>query len=296
MAALQYKDDHNRIAYLGRERGSEDFIDILSYLDHSPLSLAMILLMRKMFLPIKAVAGSPAEAHPGPPPPPFFPCKGTNTGRGLPETNGSTYPARLLLTGNHGLFCVMDGLAYWKLSWEPPRNNGGSNIDPCVIRVKKLERNVQTIEAARLLLGPRIKLTVPSEDIEEREEEEVPLRRKRSVHRRARTEFYTPAVAQFHAPRSTDVPPPADISESAGPSVGADKGKAPMPEVEIPAEFLAEDAQARITPRRRRTRQVSRLSHQLQAEDFGSGAVPPVSEGQLAKEIDELLLRNTDTD
>ncbi|GJR26277.1 hypothetical protein Tco_1102509 [Tanacetum coccineum] len=33
--------------------------------------------------------------------------------------------------------------------------------------------------------------TVPSEDIEEREEEEVPLRRKRSVHRRARTEFYT---------------------------------------------------------------------------------------------------------
>ncbi|GJU47796.1 hypothetical protein Tco_1217351 [Tanacetum coccineum] len=32
MAALQYKDDHNRIAYLGRERGSEDFTDILSYL------------------------------------------------------------------------------------------------------------------------------------------------------------------------------------------------------------------------------------------------------------------------
>ncbi|GJR70963.1 hypothetical protein Tco_0017028 [Tanacetum coccineum] len=30
MAALQYKDDHNRIAYLGRERGSEDFTDILS--------------------------------------------------------------------------------------------------------------------------------------------------------------------------------------------------------------------------------------------------------------------------
>ncbi|GJX79024.1 reverse transcriptase domain-containing protein [Tanacetum coccineum] len=37
----------------------------------------------------------------------------------------------------------------------------------------------------------------------------------------------------------------ADISESAGPSVGADKGKAPMPDLEIPAEFLAEDAQAR---------------------------------------------------
>ncbi|GJU25641.1 hypothetical protein Tco_1164262 [Tanacetum coccineum] len=37
MAALMYKDDHNKIAYLGRERGCEDFTDILSYLDHSPL-------------------------------------------------------------------------------------------------------------------------------------------------------------------------------------------------------------------------------------------------------------------
>ncbi|GJS97398.1 hypothetical protein Tco_0804366 [Tanacetum coccineum] len=36
-----YKDDHNRIAYLGRERGSEDFTDILSYLDHSPLRYAL---------------------------------------------------------------------------------------------------------------------------------------------------------------------------------------------------------------------------------------------------------------
>ncbi|GJS89174.1 reverse transcriptase domain-containing protein [Tanacetum coccineum] len=41
MAALQYKDDHNKIAYLGRERGSEDFTDILSYLDHSPLRYAL---------------------------------------------------------------------------------------------------------------------------------------------------------------------------------------------------------------------------------------------------------------
>ncbi|GJT85064.1 hypothetical protein Tco_1066781 [Tanacetum coccineum] len=41
MAALRYKDDHNRIAYLGRESGSEDFTDILSYLDHSPLWYAL---------------------------------------------------------------------------------------------------------------------------------------------------------------------------------------------------------------------------------------------------------------
>ncbi|GJT93564.1 hypothetical protein Tco_1082409 [Tanacetum coccineum] len=29
MAAIEYKDDHNKIAYLGRERGCEDFTDIL---------------------------------------------------------------------------------------------------------------------------------------------------------------------------------------------------------------------------------------------------------------------------
>ncbi|GJY78327.1 putative ribonuclease H-like domain-containing protein [Tanacetum coccineum] len=82
--------------------------------------------------------------------------------------------------------------------------------------------------------------TVPSEDIEEREEEEVPLRRKRSVHRRARTEFNTSAFAQFPATLSAAVLFQAAVSASAGPPVGADKGKAPMPDLEIPAEFLAE--------------------------------------------------------
>ncbi|GKG47907.1 hypothetical protein Tco_0507392, partial [Tanacetum coccineum] len=56
--------------------------------------------------------------------------------------------------------------------------------------------------------------------MEEREEEEVPLRRKRLVHRRARTEFNTLAFAQFHASLSADVLPQAAISESAGPSAG----------------------------------------------------------------------------
>ncbi|GKG65248.1 hypothetical protein Tco_0671437, partial [Tanacetum coccineum] len=65
---------------------------------------------------------------------------------------------------------------------------------------------------------------------------------------------------------STDVLPQADIFESAGPSVGADKGKAPMPDLEIPAEFLA--------------------------EDLAQADVPLVSE-QRAKELDELMLRMT---
>ena len=41
MAALQYKVDHNKIAYLGREEGSAPFSEILTYLDNSPLRYAL---------------------------------------------------------------------------------------------------------------------------------------------------------------------------------------------------------------------------------------------------------------
>ncbi|GJW16573.1 hypothetical protein Tco_0024009 [Tanacetum coccineum] len=102
----------------------------------------------------------------------------------------------------------------------------------------------------------------------EREEEEVPLRRKRSVYRRARTEFYTPAFEQFQTPLSTDVLSQAAVSASAGPSVVADKGKAPMPDLDIPAEFVAEDEQEYM---------------------------PNVSE-ERAKELDELMMRMIETD
>ncbi|GJW59944.1 hypothetical protein Tco_0109279 [Tanacetum coccineum] len=196
----------------------------------------------------------------------------------------------------------------------------GGAILTLVSRVKKLERTVKQLKTARFggdapategdvniqddvdleglsrmaseALG-HDQPAVPSEHMEEREEEEVPLRRKRSVYRRARTEFHTSAFAQFHAPLSTDVLPQADISESAGPSVGADKGKAPMPDLEIPAEFLAEDAQAR--QRLEEEQASARLVQQLQAEDLAQADVPIVSE-QRAKELDALMLRMTETD
>ncbi|GJR09512.1 hypothetical protein Tco_0792164 [Tanacetum coccineum] len=89
--------------------------------------------------------------------------------------------------------------------------------------------------------------TVPSEVMEEREEEEVPLRRKRSgVIRRSQDRVLYSAFAQFHAPHSTDVLPQSGYLES----------------------MVSRDAQA---------------------------DVPLVSE-QRAKELDELLLRMTDTD
>nr|GFC80646.1 hypothetical protein [Tanacetum cinerariifolium] len=98
---------------------------------------------------------------------------------------------------------------------------------------------------------------VPTKNVEhmkEQEEMEVPLTRTRSTYRRARTQFHTPAFARFRSTISTSVPSPTVVPEpaasyvaldTAGPSVPADKGKAPMSDLDILAEFLAEDAQAR---------------------------------------------------
>ncbi|GJW75809.1 hypothetical protein Tco_0135179 [Tanacetum coccineum] len=173
----------------------------------------------------------------------------------------------------------------------------GGAILTLVSRVKKLEKTVKQLRTTRLVgdvpasegdvdIQDDVDLDglsrmasaalghdqppVPSEDVEEREEEEVPLRRKRSAYRRARTEFSTPAFEQFQA------------NLSAGPSVAADKGKAPMPDLDIPAEFLAEDAQAR---KRFEEEQASeRLVQQLQAEALAQEDLQIVSE-QRAKEF-----------
>ncbi|GJX93450.1 hypothetical protein Tco_0348036, partial [Tanacetum coccineum] len=164
----------------------------------------------------------------------------------------------------------------------------GGAILTLVSRVKKLEKTVKQLRDTRLVVDAsaaegdvdiqddidldglsRMASTalghdqpaVPSEDVEEREEEEVPLR---------------PAV-----------------SESAGPSVAADKGKAPMPDLDIPAEYIAEDAQAR---KRFEDEQASeRLVHQLQAEGLAQEYMPNVSE-ERAKELDDLMMRMTETD
>ena len=41
MAALVYKDDHNRVAYLGREQGYEPFDQIITFLTNSPIRYAL---------------------------------------------------------------------------------------------------------------------------------------------------------------------------------------------------------------------------------------------------------------
>nr|GEV94333.1 ribonuclease H-like domain, reverse transcriptase, RNA-dependent DNA polymerase [Tanacetum cinerariifolium] len=109
---------------------------------------------------------------------------------------------------------------------------------------------------------------VPTENVEpmeEQEEMEVHLTRKRSTYRRARTQFHTPIFT----------------------------GKAPMPDLDIPAEFLAEDAQARKCLEEEQASE--RLVQQLRAEDLAQEHVPNISE-QRQKELDELMMRMTEAD
>nr|GFD55111.1 hypothetical protein [Tanacetum cinerariifolium] len=67
-------------------------------------------------------------------------------------------------------------------------------------------------------------------------------------------QFHTLVFARFRSTISTGVPSPTVVpeptasyvaSDTVGPSVLVNKGKAPMPDLDILAEFLAEDAQAR---------------------------------------------------
>ncbi|GJW56100.1 hypothetical protein Tco_0102831 [Tanacetum coccineum] len=190
------------------------------------------------------------------------------------------------------ILVLWDGLGLiWKLSWDLKGKSWGSYSEH-LYSSKEVGRQRIITCYGHLSLG-HDQAAVPSEAMEEREEEEVPLRRKRSVYRRARTEFHTPAFEQFHTPLSADVLSQAAVSESAGPSVVADKGKAPMPELNIPAEFLAEDAQAR---QRLEEEQASeRLVQRLRAEDLAKEDLPNVSE-ERAKELDDLMMRMTETD
>ncbi|GKD60575.1 hypothetical protein Tco_1298084, partial [Tanacetum coccineum] len=157
----------------------------------------------------------------------------------------------------------------------PTTDAAGRAEDPALLTSlsTKLDRDIDLDGLSRMAstaLG-HDQPAVPYEDVEEREEEEVPLRRKRSAYRRARTA----------------------VAEPAGPSVAADKGKAPMHDLGIPTEFLAEDAQARKCFEEEQASEC--LVQQLRAEDLAQEYMPNIAE-ERAKELDELMMRMTETD
>ncbi|GJU33834.1 hypothetical protein Tco_1182188 [Tanacetum coccineum] len=299
MAALQYKDDHNRIAYLGRERGSEDFTDILSYLDHSPLRQSLTCKLddiftgiggywvtapetadrtprptfgftRKLFsnmklkwegeaisltppmlaiaaagndaadeetVPAHAVAGSPAEAHPVPHPPPFSPVRETTPERQpetewvvpnpvSPGTDWRPWPSVLAPrppTPPAQTLSLEEPLVFGPVP-KPAGYVDPDSIDP-IIFAHPAPHHSWGI-SMRDNAGPDAAPYTNSDAAE-------------SNHRRACDKFYTPPYAQFQLLVSTDVLPHERITQN--PMVRLlllIKGKAPHARFEIPAEFL----------------------------------------------------------
>ncbi|GJV43825.1 hypothetical protein Tco_1428361 [Tanacetum coccineum] len=110
---------------------------------------------------------------------------------------------------------------------------------------------------------------------EERAEEEVPLRHKRSAYRRTRTEFSTPAFEQFQANLFTG---------HYRCLLKTIRENLTMPDYYIPAEFLAEDAQARNSYEEEHASE--RWFQQLQAEDFGTQDDLPIVSEERAKELE----------
>ncbi|GJW78388.1 xylulose kinase-1 [Tanacetum coccineum] len=114
----------------------------------------------------------------------------------------------------------------------------GGSILTLVSRVKKLEKTVKKIRDTRSSHDHPVVLLMMWRN---EKKEEVPLRRKRSAYRRGQTSFTTLAFEQFRANTSAGVLPHTAVPEPAGLSVAADKGKAPLPELDIPAKLLGVD-------------------------------------------------------
>nr|GFC17787.1 hypothetical protein [Tanacetum cinerariifolium] len=132
----------------------------------------------------------------------------------------------------------------------------GGTILKLVNRVKRLEKQAH-LRRRKLVIADSDEEAEVAAEVAAAKEDDIDLDEITSLATaalgRARTQFHTPAFARFRSTISTGVPSPTVIPEpaasyvaldTAGPSIPANKGKAPMPDLDIPAEFLAEDAQA----------------------------------------------------
>ncbi|GJR22750.1 hypothetical protein Tco_0971277 [Tanacetum coccineum] len=325
MAALQYKDDHNKLAFLGRERGSEDFTDILSYLDHSPLRYALTHdppvvfdSLVKQFWATATVRPNAAGSRD---------LVATIDGREVVVTE-SLIRAQLQLDDANGIFDmqiddILAGMGaigktlinlfpwkmtpdYWGFHEESPvrpddapaptTDAAGRAEDPVLLTSlsEKLDRCMGRIDSLETELGSTKKivggaiLTLVSR-VKKLEKTVKQLRTTRYEHLHSRSLSNCCPSAILEERDEEEAFEQFQAHLSVGPSVAADKGKAPMPDLDIPAEFLAEDAQAR---KRFEEEQASeRLVQQLQAEALAQEDLHIVSD-QRAKELDELMMRS----
>ncbi|GJW63085.1 hypothetical protein Tco_0114969 [Tanacetum coccineum] len=272
---------HISIAYLGREKGSEDFTDILSTIDHSPLSpkagswnqfpssiaTALICLSTAMDAADEenvlahADAGSPAaEAHPVPHPPPFSPVREPTPER-LPETEWVVPFLFAYYDGDHGLCSSPSPILGSKLSlaspptppaqtlrFEEPLWNhfGGFHVEthagPDVLLH---QQPILLTGTARLVVCSATARGCVIQDAVDLKAYHVWASEALDV----RTEFYIRPVAQFHAPRSTEFFYGISL-KFAGRMLVLIRARLLMLDLEIPAEFL-QRMSGQATPRGR---------------------------------------------
>nr|GFB89286.1 hypothetical protein [Tanacetum cinerariifolium] len=198
-------------------------------------------------------------------------------------------------------------------------------LDRCMGRIATLEKDLgtskQVMSGAILKLVNRVKRLEKQAHLRRRklviadsdEEAEVAAAKEDDIDLDAITALATAALGSEQPAVPTEnvepmekqeemevpltlVPEPAAsyvALDTAGPSVLADKGKAPMPDLDILAEFLTEDAQARKHLEEEHASE--RLVQQLRAEDLAQEHVPNIFE-QRQKELDALMMRMTEAD
>ncbi|GJR71806.1 putative ribonuclease H-like domain-containing protein [Tanacetum coccineum] len=113
----------------------------------------------------------------------------------------------------------------------------GGAILTLVSRVKKLERTVKQLRTARFVGD------APATEGDVDIQDDVDIEGLSRMASEALGHDHQLIPSEIWRTRRGRRVSRTAISEPAGPSIGADKGKAPMPDLDIPAEFLAEDAQ-----------------------------------------------------
>ncbi|GJY16020.1 hypothetical protein Tco_0386442 [Tanacetum coccineum] len=295
MAAPVAKMIHkqNRLLWDGKRlRGLQQ--NILSYLDHSPLRYALshappvvfdslvkqfwatavvrpnaagshdlvatitpLMLANEENVAAHEAAGSTAEAHPEPHSPPVSPVREPTPER-QPETE---WDGHAPMVDSIGVTCSAMRLL---LNNQPPADAAGRAKDPVLLTSlsEKLDRCMGRIDSLETELGTTKKIIGalgPDQQLFLLEVKKL---------RRVSAPYFCWVLLLL-------------LTRKASYLIG------------IPAEFLVEDAQAR--KRFEEDQASERLVQQLQAEDLVQAVLPNVSE-ERAKELDDLMMRMTETD
>ncbi|GJW31308.1 hypothetical protein Tco_0051340 [Tanacetum coccineum] len=292
MAALKYKEDHNKISLLGKGKEARTSHISLGYLDHSPLRYARLTAPpgrvydslgkqfwqpcfctqqnaagvlkdlvatiddREVVVTLMKSAGMHAEALLAPHTHPVSPVR-EPTPEQQPVSQRPSSPSPTIPETEWVVPTPVSPVTDWRpitlcflniphrdqtpepgVSPTPPSSDlytthGGYHEESSssammlatptsdlAVGQRTLALLTSFICKADSVMGRKDSLETDwGKDVEENEKSGVPLRRKRSAYRRARTKFSTPAFVQFPATLSAGAFPRTAVTEPAGPSV-----------------------------------------------------------------------------